>query len=143
MISLQYINKRSQSVQSLSVKSVRLLFQRFLSRTQATLVSVIVILLLILLLLLFLLFLLLLYSTSYLTDDCSHQRSLIERAKNGNRYVTLRQEIQFAHELLINSGTEHIKTTLNRQRRQVYRVYIVMQFGHGQNNNMFLHMPIS
>ena len=30
---------------------------------------------------------LIIYSTSYLNDDCAHQSSLTERGKNGNRYV--------------------------------------------------------
>ena len=34
------------------------------------------------------------YSTAYLTGDCSHQRPLTEWAKNGNRHFTLWQEME-------------------------------------------------
>ena len=38
-------------------------------------------------------------------DDCSHQRSLTEWSKTGNRYETLRQEMKIhAHGEIISCG---------------------------------------
>ena len=73
------------------------------------------------------------YSTTYFTDDCSHQRSLTEWAKKWNYH---------AHFLRINCGITHTKAAWDRQIWQVYRVYIIVQLGHRQNNSLFSNAPI-
>ena len=42
----------------------------------------------------------------------------------------------------ITCSIAHTKTTWNRQRRQVYRVYILVKLGHGLNSDMFIYISI-
>ena len=62
-------------------------------------------------------------------------------------YQNEQQKWKYICHIMIGNGisVQTVKESLlalQKQKRQVYREYILVQLGHGQNNDMFLNMPI-